>query len=217
MTKTRSNRGRQRRHRDRATESVTAETMPVEHGAEDASPLVPAQRNQGPEPPALRDPAPNRRASNGPPAQRRQRPSHEQVPSSGQGQTPVNADQRAGQARGNRRRPQRRPEAVPMPNQVLRTRAPVTGPTGPVAKRHLEDISGPEGPMLGCPMLTRTRIGLPVTGGQRAPRCSLAWAIHSETEATYCMETHDLTQCWKAHPERLDEVKARLDEQRAAD
>jgi len=104
-----------------------------------------------------------------------------------------------------------------MPNQVLKTRAPVTGPTGPVAKRRLEDISGPDGPVLGCPMLTRTRIGLPVTGGQRAPRCSLAWAIHSETEATYCMETHDLTLCWKAHPERLEEVKARLDEQRAVD
>lgn len=104
-----------------------------------------------------------------------------------------------------------------MPHQVLKNRAPITGSSGPVHKRNLEDISGPDGPKLGCPMLTRTKIGLPVTGGQPAPRCSLAWAIHSETEAAYCMETHDLTLCWKAHPERLDEIKTRLDEQRAAD
>ncbi len=104
-----------------------------------------------------------------------------------------------------------------MPNQVLKTRAPISGPPGPVEKRRLEDISGPEGPVLGCPMLTRTRLPLPVAGGRPAPRCALAWAVHSETEATYCMETHDLTQCWQAHPERLEEIRERLAERTAAD
>ncbi|MDQ3655356.1 MAG: hypothetical protein M3457_09780 [Chloroflexota bacterium] len=220
MTKTRSNRGRHRRNRDRAPETIAPGSAPVEVPAEQPSQPAPAQRPQGPERSAVRDQVPNRRAGGGPPGPQGTRGPQERSPpergqSSGAGDQ--GAGQRFGQARGNRRRPPRRPQSVPMPNQVLRSKAPVTGPTGPVAKRHLEDISGPEGPVLGCPMLTRTRIGLPVTGGQRAPRCSLAWAIHSETEATYCMETHDLTQCWQAHPERLDEVKARLDEQRAAD
>jgi hypothetical protein len=31
------------------------------------------------------------------------------------------------------------------------------------------------------------------------------------------METNDLTQCWKAHPENLEAVKARLEERLAAD
>jgi len=31
------------------------------------------------------------------------------------------------------------------------------------------------------------------------------------------METHDLTQCWQAHPERLDEIRERLAERTAAD
>jgi hypothetical protein len=65
-------------------------------------------------------------------------------------------------------------------------------------------------------MLTRTHIGLPVHGGQPAPRCSLAWAIHSEDEVRYCLETPDLTQCWKAHPERIEEIRTRLAE-RAGD
>jgi len=211
MTKTRSNRGRHRRNRDRAPETMAPASAPAEVPGEQPSQPTPAQRPQGTERSAARDQVPNRRPAQGPPVP----PSPVRGQSSGPGDQ--NPGQRFGQARGNRRRPPRRPQNAPMPNQVLKNKAPVTGPTGPVAKRRLEDISGPEGPMLGCPMLTRTRIGLPVTGGQRAPRCSLAWAIHSETEATYCMETHDVTQCWQAHPERLDDVKARLDEQRAAD
>jgi len=106
---------------------------------------------------------------------------------------------------------------IPIPGAVLKSRAPVTGSTLPIYQRELSEIDGPDGPLLGCPMLTRTRIALPVTGGQLAPRCALAWALHSETEASYCIETHDLTQCWKAHPEYLEEIKARLAERAAAD
>jgi hypothetical protein len=102
---------------------------------------------------------------------------------------------------------------APMPSEVLRPRARITGADEAIQKRTLAELDGPEGPVLGCPMLTRTRLGLPVTGGRPAPRCALAWAIHSEHEARFCMETHDLTQCWKAHPERLEEIRARLGEQ----
>ena len=208
MTKTRSNRGRHRRNRDRAPETMAPASAPAEVPGEQPSQTAPVQRPQSPERGAVRDQSPGGRPAQGPTGPRG---FQDRAPSVPRGQ-PMGPP-----GRGNRRRPPRRPQNAPMPNQVLKNKAPVTGPTGPVAKRRLEDISGPEGPMLGCPMLTRTRIGLPVTGGQRAPRCSLAWAIHSETEATYCMETHDVTQCWQAHPERLDDVKARLDEQRAAD
>ena len=102
-----------------------------------------------------------------------------------------------------------------MPNEVLKSRAPITGSSLPIHKRALSELDGPEGPVLGCPMLTRTQLGLPVTGGQAAPRCALAWALHSETEASYCMATPALTQCWKAHPEHLEEIKERLAERLA--
>lgn len=212
MTRTRSNRGRHRRNRDRPAdatpESDTPEAVSAEAVAQAPASPAPVQRPRGPEQrPPGREQAQTRRPPDA------QRLPQERSPGGPRGQQPGTTDQ----ARGNRRRPPRRPQPAPMPNQVLKTKAPITGPQGPVTKRRLEDISGPEGPALGCPMLTRTRIGLPVTGGQRAPRCSLAWAIHSETEASFCMETLDAAQCWKAHPERLDDVKARLEERRAAD
>lgn len=213
MTKTRSNRNRHRRGRDRSPESVMPGQAPGEVAVEQ-SPAAQAAPVIDQPAVSTREQGPSRRPMDNP---RNQRPAPDRGPV-GRGGISAPGDQpggqRSGPPRGNRRRPPRRPQVAPMPNQVLKHKAPITGPTGPVAKRRLEDISGPDGPKLGCPMLTRTRIGLPVTGGQRAPRCSLAWAIHSETEATYCMETHDATLCWQAHPERLDEVRARLDEQR---
>jgi len=106
---------------------------------------------------------------------------------------------------------------APVPSEVLKPKAPISGKAEPIIKRKIGEIMGEEAPVLGCPMLSRTRLALPATGGQTAPRCALAWAIHSETEASYCMETADLLHCWKAHPERLDDVKARLAERAAAD
>jgi hypothetical protein len=119
------------------------------------------------------------------------------------------AGSRGGQ---RRRRNQRRSQIAVAPGDVLKANAPVSGPPEPMASHSLEAISGKGEPVFGCPMLTRTRLGLPVTGGAPAPRCSLGWAVHSETEASYCLETPDLVQCWKAHPERLEEIRARLDE-----
>lgn len=207
MTKTRSNRGRHRRGRDRAPEVTPVEDVRV------------GEPGPGPERPPDGDQASNRSREDAQRGQQHAQDRPQTQPRRGQppGADQQPAGQRSGTGRVNRRRPPRRQQLAPMPNQVLRAKAPITGRLGPVEKRRLEDTSGPDGPILGCPMLTRTRIGLPVTGGQAAPRCALAWAIHSETEATYCMETHDLTRCWKAHPENLDEIKSRLGERSAAD
>jgi hypothetical protein len=65
-------------------------------------------------------------------------------------------------------------------------------------------------------MLTRTRMGMPFAGGAHIPRCALAWALHSESEASYCMETPVVAQCWKMHPERIAEIEEKR-ASRAAD
>lgn len=59
---------------------------------------------------------------------------------------------------------------------------------------------------LGCPMLTRTKVALPSSGGLRAPRCNLGWAVHDEEEVSFCLRTPVIAQCWKVHPERLAEL-----------
>lgn len=86
--------------------------------------------------------------------------------------------------------------------------------------RTLEEIGVGDGIALGCPMLTRTQLALPATGGLRAGRCSLGWAIHGEEEIRYCLHTQDLLDCWKAHPERvamIDEELRKETESVAAD
>ncbi len=123
---------------------------------------------------------------------------------------------RGQQGRG-RRRTQRRSPVLPVQGEVLKPNAPVTPAAAPPATYELAEHQQNGEPVFGCPMMTRTKLGLPFTGGNHAPRCSLGWAIHSETEAAYCLETPDLVQCWKSHPERLDEIRARLAEPRAAD
>lgn len=73
--------------------------------------------------------------------------------------------------------------------------------------RRIDDLPPDQEPQTGCPMLTRTKLGLPTHGGYTVPRCSLAWALHNEHEATMCMLTPDLTDCWKVHPERKAAVE----------
>lgn len=60
----------------------------------------------------------------------------------------------------------------------------------------------------GCPMLTRTKMALRGLDDRHVPRCSLAWAIHSEAEAAFCLLTEDLVDCWKAHPERVPALES---------
>ncbi len=121
-----------------------------------------------------------------------------------------------GAGRNPRRRQPRRQPIVEVPGEIIKQRAPVAAGPRKMVKRSLEDLDGPDGPVLGCPMLTRTRLALPVSGGHQAPRCSLGWGVHSEEEAMYCMLTPDLTQCWKANPERLDILRAMLEERETA-
>lgn len=61
---------------------------------------------------------------------------------------------------------------------------------------------------VGCPMLTRTKMALRGLDDRHVPRCSIAWAIHSEAEAAYCLLTEDLVDCWKAHPERVPALES---------
>jgi hypothetical protein len=86
----------------------------------------------------------------------------------------------------------------------------------PSAKRPVLPIDSDGNPDLGCPMLTRTRMSMPFAGGEHVPRCALAWALHSEVEAGYCMETPLVSLCWKIHPERIAEIEEK-NASRAAD
>lgn len=212
MTRNRSNRGRNRRNRDRPAEEQGQDGAQAQEQVE-SSTTTPVT-TPAPAPEQRRREADRPRGPRTPFEDRGPRPS-EARPQAAQGEQ--GSGSRPGQGRGGRRRPQRRQQVMTITNEVLKPRAQVTGSREPIEKRTMEQISGPEGPAFGCPMLSRTRMGLPVTGGHPAPHCALAWAIHNETEASYCMETHDLTLCWKAHPEQLEEVRARLAEHAAAD
>lgn len=125
-----------------------------------------------------------------------------------------------------RRRPQRRPEAQqpepahdapapepaafhtsfppePLPGPRLEGRPSLTSP------RMTMPDEEPTGELhTGCPMLTRTKMALRGLDDRRVPRCSLAWAIHSEAEMAFCLLTEDLADCWKAHPERVPALES---------
>jgi len=93
-----------------------------------------------------------------------------------------------------------------MPTEVLKPGIAVQKPAQPMTMRQLADL-GAEGTVtLGCPMLTRTKVALPSSGGMRAPRCNLAWSIRTEEEVSFCLRTPTIAQCWRAHPERLVEL-----------
>lgn len=72
------------------------------------------------------------------------------------------------------------------------------------------DAEATSEPIVGCPMLTRTRLGIPFRGDQRVARCSVGWAVHDEDEVLFCMHTPTAAQCWKDNPEQLEELIERL-------
>jgi hypothetical protein len=86
-----------------------------------------------------------------------------------------------------------------------------------IVTRTLDEFSVPSGMTFGCPMLSRTRIGMPFAGGNRVARCSMGWALHGEPEALLCMRTPDLLDCWKEHPEKEAELRATDEAEHAAD
>lgn len=78
-----------------------------------------------------------------------------------------------------------------------------------VAPRVAPSVEDGEGELrIGCPMLTRTKKALRGLDDRHVPRCSLAWAIHSEAEVAFCLLTEDLVDCWKAHPERVPALES---------
>ena len=66
-------------------------------------------------------------------------------------------------------------------------------------------------PNFGCPMLSRTRLGMPFRGGQHAPRCSMGWSVHDEDEAWLCMHVPTRNQCWKENPDVLVKLLEELE------
>ncbi|HEX5497903.1 MAG TPA: hypothetical protein VFX03_01710, partial [Thermomicrobiales bacterium] len=58
----------------------------------------------------------------------------------------------------------------------------------------------------GCPMLTRTRFGWPLSDSAQVMRCSLGWALHDDVEVARCRATDVVTDCWRIHPERTPVV-----------
>jgi hypothetical protein len=45
----------------------------------------------------------------------------------------------------------------------------------------------------------------------------MGWAVHNEEEASFCMRTPDLIDCWKEHPEREAALRASQETENAAD
>lgn len=137
---------------------------------------------------------------------------------------PAAADEQQGGREGggrkrsrNRRRGTRRPTIGPMPMEVLKNSVRNAPSAEKPAARTLDEFSVPGGMTFGCPMLTRTRLGMPFAGGNHVPRCSMGWALHGESEALLCMRTPDLLDCWKEHPEKEAELRGESDAENAAD
>lgn len=116
-----------------------------------------------------------------------------------------------------KRRGNRRPTLGVMPTEVLKEDVRDIQPSGTMYLRTVEEMTTPEGVNFGCPMLTRTGIGLPFADGNRMPRCSMGWALHNEEEASFCMRTPDLLDCWKAHPDREAALRSTSETENAAD
>jgi hypothetical protein len=117
----------------------------------------------------------------------------------------------------NRRRNTRRPTIGPMPTGVLKDSVRPAPATEPLATRTLDEFTTPVGMTFGCPMLTRTRIGMPFDGGHHVPRCAMGWSLHGESEALFCMRTPDMLDCWKEHPEKEAELRGADEAENAAD
>lgn len=131
-------------------------------------------------------------------------------------QAPAQPEMRERPTRGNAAKPKRRNNprrsAIPdmnAPAEVVRNNAPKIAPLQPMRLRKIDPDDNSE-PIVGCPMLTRTRLEIPFRGNQRVARCSVGWAVHDEDEVMLCMHTPSAAQCWKENPEQLQELIERL-------
>jgi hypothetical protein len=98
-----------------------------------------------------------------------------------------------------------------MPTEVIKRGLTIGPPEHPLQLRPVAGMVDPGGCNFGCPMLSRSQMALPASGFQPAPRCSLGWSLHNEDEAMLCMLTPDLIQCWKAHPENIENLRETYD------
>lgn len=146
------------------------------------------------------------RHSGGGPPRHEAQPREAAEPRQAPEKKPSQQQQRDGGGRPNRRRGGRRRPSEPVAGEVLRRDAEADIPIQPMRKRPLGDVDDTTEPTFGCPMLTRTRLGMPFRGGQHVPRCSVGWAVHDEDEVLFCMHTPTRNECWKEHPERLEEL-----------
>lgn len=117
---------------------------------------------------------------------------------------------------GNAAKPKRRnaPRRSAMPNidgppEVVRATAPQIAPLQPMRLRKIDATDTSE-PVIGCPMLTRTRLQIPFRGNQRVARCSAGWAVHDEDEVLFCQHTPTAAECWKDNPEQIAKLADRL-------
>lgn len=119
---------------------------------------------------------------------------------------------RGGNAAKPKRRNNPRKSAVPdmdAPAEVMRATAPQIAPLQPMRMRQIDPEDTSE-PIVGCPMLTRTRLKIPFRGNQRVARCSAGWSVHDEDEVFFCMHTSSPALCWKDNPEQLEKLIDRL-------
>ena len=105
-----------------------------------------------------------------------------------------------------------------MPTEVLKEHYREIPPTREIEIRQLDELAAgdDDGLQFGCPMLTRTRLALPVSGNQPMPRCSMGWALHAEDEVAMCLRTPDLLDCWKIDSQREERLRAEMEEHSAA-
>jgi hypothetical protein len=203
MTRTRSSRGR-RRNRDRTESPDELTAGPVEAVSDASTPVrefdetrsnelnaeppdrrrrrqrrqgqsrpEPAQMVQAPEPhPGPVETSGRQERPSEPSPDRRPRQGSEQ--DERRGRPPGESRDEAGR-RQNRRRPARRPTIVPAVGEVFKPGLRIsTVSQEPSAKWSALPIDNDGVPALGCPMLTRTRVGMPTAGGAHVPRCALA-------------------------------------------
>lgn len=190
MTDSSRNRRRRGRRGQRPRQETTQQTT---GGAQEAAPAT--QKDTAPKPP-----------------ERRARAAREDS----QGQAERQAGGGRKRSRG-KRRSNRRPVISAMPAEVLKEGVRDVQPAGTIILRKVDELETEDGLTFGCPMLTRTRLGMPFAQGIRVPRCSMGWALHNEEEALLCMRTPNQRDCWREHPEREAALRADSGGENAAD
>lgn len=124
-------------------------------------------------------------------------------------QRPLTGNAAKQKRRSNQHRPPSQEAATYIGPANGKPTVPTLAPLQPMRLRKIDPMDNSE-PIVGCPMLTRTRMGIPFRGGNRVARCSVGWSIHDEDEVLLCMHTPTAAECWKEHPEYLEALVEKL-------